>query len=116
MQDVGAAAPVLAQFRQVLAFPFDLPAVGVEYLRIGVAESVDRLVDVAHGVESILGPQQVEQLRLQSVRILEFVHQHMVELTADALARLGILLEQPHGELFQIGEIERASIGFAVTV
>src|SRR5439155_26733166 len=60
-QNVAAAAPVLSQLGDVLAFASQARTVSVEYLRIGVAESVDGLIDIADGVEAVRGPQQVEQ-------------------------------------------------------
>ena len=62
------------------------------------------------------GTQQIQQLRLQSVRILKLIHQDVIELPADSLSRFFILFQQAHGELFEIGKIERAFVGFAASV
>ena len=73
-----------------------------------MAEPVDGLVDIAHGVEAVGRAQQIQQLRLQPVRILKFIHQDVVELPADALSRLFILFQQARRELLQIGKIQCA--------
>ena len=40
----------------------------------------------------------------------------MVELAAQARARFGMLFQQADGELFQVGEIERAGLPLALAV
>ena len=81
-----------------------------KHLRLGVAEAENGLVDVAHGVEIAGPPQQSEQLGLLAVGVLKLVHQDVVELRLNARAGFGVFLKQPHRELFQIREIERAGL------
>ena len=85
----------------------DFVAVLREALRLGVAESEDRLVDVADGVEAAGAAGSAEEPRLLAVGVLKLVHQDVVELRLQARPRLRAVLQQPHGELFEVGEIER---------
>ncbi len=40
----------------------------------------------------------------------------MIELRGQALSRLRVIFEQPHGVLFQVREIEHAGLGLAFAV
>src|SRR5579883_3293397 len=46
-----------------------------EHRRLGVAESVDRLLDIADGKQS--STYEVDEFPLQTIGILEFVHQDL---------------------------------------
>ncbi len=54
----------------------------------GGAKRIDRLRIVADDREpGAIGPQRVQDLRLQHVRVLVFVDQHVIEMPADVLRR-----------------------------
>ena len=115
-QDIRAAAEVVDQFHQVPPAALHLFAILLEPLRLGMAEAEDRLVDVAHRVEPVRRADQFEQPRLLPVGVLELVHQDLVELALQARAGLRVLLQQPHRELFQVREIQRAGIALPLPV
>src|ERR1700720_902165 len=100
----------------MLALALHARSIRMEHPRVGVPESVDRLIDIAHRVKTVGWTEQIQQLRLQSVGILKLIHQDVIELPADTFARFLILFEQPHGKLFQIGKIERALSGLTASV
>ena len=63
--------------------------VSTEYLKVGVAEAVDRLFDVAHHKERVasLLPQPLQQFVLEPVSVLELVRKYV----AEPAAEVGIL-------------------------
>ncbi len=78
---------------------------------VGVAEPVDRLELVAHDEEVArrvgAAGQKVEELGLESIRVLELVHHDRSEALALALADLGVVPQQPPRVELQILEVER---------
>jgi hypothetical protein len=81
-----------------------------------VAETVDRLVDVADRVEAVRRAQQFQQPGLLAVGVLELVHQHPVELILQAAPDFRMFLQQPHGVFFQVVVIEPAGLPLALAV
>ena len=98
------------------AAALDLASVFGETARLRVAEAVDGLIDVAHRIEPIGRTHQIDEFCLLRIRVLELIHQHMVELGAQTSLRFGMRFEQAHGVFFEIGEIERAGLAFALAV
>ena len=94
----------------------DVVAVGGEARGFGVAEAEDGLIDVADGVEAVGRADEFDESGLLAVGVLKLVHQDVVELAAQAGAGIGMVFEQAHGELFEVGEIERAGLLFALAI
>ena len=81
-----------------------------EHLDVRVAEPVDRLElvpDVEHGLLAWAGGQEVDQLALQSVRVLELVDHDRPESQLLPLADRGFVAEQVTRAQLQILEVER---------
>ena len=75
---------------------------------VGVPEAVDRLELVADEEELRLGrPQQVDDLRLQAVRVLELVDEDRAEARLLALAQLGLRAKKVARLELEILEVER---------
>ena len=94
--------PVLGQ-RQHLA---DLLAALLEHLHVGVAEAVDRL-ELVSDEEQLVARDQVDQLALQSVRVLELVDTDLAEAELLTLANGGVVAEQIARAELQVLEVER---------
>ena len=77
----------------MLALVLHARSIRMEHPRVGVPESVDRLIDIAHRLKTVGGSQQIQQLRLLSIGILKLIHQDVIELAADALARFFVLFQ-----------------------
>ena len=79
-----------------------------EDLHVGVAEAVDRLELVADEEElGLRRPQQVDDLRLQAVRVLELVHEDRAEARLLALAQLRLRPEEVARLELEVLEVER---------
>ena len=88
-----------------------------EVLQRRAAPAVDRLVVVAHRGEARARAHQVaEQTVLRRVRVLVLVDQHVVEARLPALARLGVAVEQGHGQRDQVVEVDRTIGGERIAV
>src|ERR1700757_5284270 len=86
------AGPVVERERERL---LDGLAPLAEDLHVGVAEAVDRLELVADEEELGLGgPEQVDDLRLEAVRVLELVDEDRAEAPLLALAELRLRAEE----------------------
>ncbi len=79
-----------------------------EDLHVCVPEAVDRLELVADEEElGLRRPQQVDDLRLQAVRVLELVHEDRAEARLLALAQLRLRLEEVARLELKVLEVER---------
>ena len=72
--------------------------------------AIDRLVVVAHGGQSCVGPsglvdQQLEQFVLGGVGVLILVDQHMAHLRLPALTHLGMVAQQLQGQADQVVKV-----------
>ena len=77
--------------------------------RSAPAPAVDRLVGIAHHAEIAMHfGQPLDQHVLRPVRVLVFVHQHVLELVGVVLPHALGCLEQLHGLQEQVVEVERA--------
>ena len=80
-QDLGAAAEIVDQFEPAGRRPVSTSArYSAKPRGLRMAEAVDGLVDVAHGVKTVGRAHQPTELRLLAVRVLKLVHQDVVEL------------------------------------
>ena len=73
-QDFGTAAPVVVELVDHFAFAFEIGAIFGEELGFCVAETEDGLVDVSDGEEIIFASEEVDEIPLERVGVLEFVH------------------------------------------
>ena len=79
--------------------------------RLRAAPAVDGLVVVAHDRDvALLVGEQRDEVELQAVRVLEFVHHDVAELPLPALAHIAVLAKQPHREQEQIIKVHRVQI------
>ena len=115
-QDFPAAPEIFAQLDVPSRRFVNLAAVAREALRLGVAKAENGLVDIADRVEAIGRADERQELRLLSVGVLKLIHQDVVELRAQAGARLRMGLEQPDRVLFEVREIEHAGQPLALAV
>jgi hypothetical protein len=75
-------------------------------------EAVDPLVVVAHHRDvAVLLDEQPEHHALGEVRVLVLVDQDVPEAVGDALAHVGVLVEQPEGAHDERAEVEGAALG-----
>ena len=77
-----------------------------EHLHVRVAEAVDRLVLVADA-EHVVAPELLEQLVLQRVRVLELVHEHVLEALRVLDPQALVIGEQVAGEQLEVLEVDR---------
>src|SRR5207248_9484169 len=96
-------------------FP-DLVAVVVEDFGAGMPETINRLVNVAHGEENIFAANQTYEFRLLLVNILKFVQHDLAELRADTFAHGPVALQKFDRAALEVAEIEAARSGFAFAV
>src|SRR5207302_7437481 len=83
-----------------------------EDLHVRMAEAVDRLELVADEEElGLRCPEQVDDLRLQAVRVLELVHEDRAEARPLALAQLRLRAEKVSGAKLEVLEVERRLAG-----
>ena len=73
-----------------------------------MAESIDRLIDIADGEEHILAAHQLDQLGLLLVDVLKLVEHHLAELRADASPDVFVAAKQIDRAAFEIVEVESA--------
>ena len=115
-QDVRPAAKVFDQFHEPLPAAHHGVAIFAEHARLRVPKAIDRLIDIADGVEPVGRSQQLQQPCLTAVGVLELVHEHLVELCLHAPLHVGAFFEQTHGVLFEIVIIQAAGLLFALAV
>ena len=91
-------------------------------LHVGTAETVDRLLRIADdeelardgmdlapvGLSAIVRREQQEDLRLERIGVLEFVHEQAGETRLKRLAHFAVLHEQIARSQQQVDEVERA--------
>ena len=113
-EDPGAAAEVLPQqHRAPLAG--GLPR-AEEAAVVGAAEAVDRLLRVAHDEEPVRRAEEREQRLLHRVRVLELVHEEVVEAGPHLLPHPGVVAEEPEGPPLEVVEVERPPLVAGVGV
>ena len=115
-QDIGTATEVFHQLDETPAVARHSIAIVAEHTRLGVAEAVDRLIDIANRVEAAGRTQQRQQACLTSVGVLKLVHQDVVELGLHAPPDLRIFFQEAHGVFFQIVVIQTAGFLFSLTI
>jgi hypothetical protein len=110
-----AAAEVVGQLHQAAAAWRHFLLIAREALGLGVPEAEDRLIDVAHGVErSARAPAASVS---PAARWCPEIRPSGCGRTARVRARAcRDALEQAHGELFQVGEIEHAGGALALAI
>ncbi len=81
-----------------------------------MAETKDGLVDVSYGEEIIFAAKQVDEVPLEWIGVLQFVHEDVVEGLLDAGAEFGLALEEMDGILFEAGEIDERLIAETLAV
>ena len=73
---------------------------------VRVPEAVDRLVLVADP-EQVVASEQLQQLVLKLVRVLELVHEHVLEARRIGLAQALVFGEEIARDQLQVLEVER---------
>ena len=86
-----------------------------EDAHVGVPEAVDRLVLVADP-EQVVAREQREQLVLEPVRVLELVHQHVLEARRVRLAEALVAGQQVARHELEVLEVERRALALAALV
>jgi hypothetical protein len=86
-----------------------------EHGDVGAAESVDRLEVVADG-EKVVVDDQVEDVALQTVRVLKLVDEHVVESLARSLAKPGPAAKQVARMELEVVEVERRALRLELRV
>ena len=85
-----------------------------DVLEIRAAPGVDALRVVAHDGDVVMPfGEQVNQVALELVRVLVFVHENELEPALVMFAHVGVLLQQPEPEREQVVEIHRVGRAFA---
>src|SRR5579883_1060982 len=115
-ENAGVTAEILQQLGRMFIRLHDRAVIVAEDFRTGMAESIDRLVDVANAEEDIVGADQPDQLLLLLVDVLEFIEHHLAELAAQTIPYGRMALQHVYGTPLEVVEIERAALLFALGV
>ena len=81
-------------------------AIFVEHGRVGVPESINRLVNIADREQAL--PDQVDQNPLQPIGVLQLIEQNFFKSFHRFAPDGRVGFEQPDGFFFKIREIERS--------
>ena len=79
LQKLRPAAIVRAQFIYRFAFSFQFRSISRKQFRLRMTKSKDGLVDIAYSKERIGPADQAEQLPLQWIRVLQLIHEDVIE-------------------------------------
>ena len=118
VQHIGARAEVAVEVyaQRVRALAARKAVVlGHEYGRVGLAEAVDALLDVAHHEARAGRRDQVQYALLHQRYVLIFVDEHIVEHRPHR-ARHGRVAQRPERVMLQVVEVERAALALAARV
>ena len=109
-------APVVALELQHLAVR---PATGklADVLELRAAPRVDALEVVAHHHDvAVLRGEEVRERGLEAVRVLVLVHEHVLEMLLEEIARLLVLAQETETVHEQVVEVHRAELRLALRV
>ncbi len=110
IENLPPAPVILIQLVDVPSRGAQLAAVLFKHRAIGMAKSVNGLIDIAYCEKTppIASSNQIHQPPLQTVGVLQLIHQNLIELSRDPLAQLEAGFEQRDRTLLQIREIDHS--------